>query len=108
MGLADENGNVLIPVMHLNSNDNIDLLCKSITNKLNNAIKNYCNTWYSTHNISSERLGQIIFYHEVMWDLLEIFESKGLFSMPPILKGEEVGKQHFGDICFIVIDDSKD
>jgi hypothetical protein len=43
-----------------------------------------------------------------MWDLLEILEFKGLISMPPILKGEEVGKQHFGDICFIVIDDSNE
>ena len=107
-GLADENGNILIPVMHRNSNDDVDILCKSITNKLSNAIKNYCKTWYSAYNLSSERLGQIVFYHEVMWDLLEILEFKGLIAMPPILKGEEVGKQHFGDICFIVIDDSNE
>ncbi|MBQ0142520.1 MAG: hypothetical protein KBT06_06965, partial [Prevotellaceae bacterium] len=107
-GLADENGYILIPVMHRNSNDDVDILCKSITNKLSNAIKNYCKTWYSAYNLSSERLGQIVFYHEVMWDLLEILEFKGLIAMPPILKGEEVGKQHFGDICFIVIDDSNE
>ena len=104
-GLTDENGNILIPVMRRNNNDNIDILCKSITNKLSNAIKDYCKTWYSAHHLSSERLGQIVFYHEVMWDLLDILESKDLISMPPILKGEEVGKQHFGDICFIVIED---
>ena len=107
-GLVDENGDILIPIMHQNSNDDIDILCKSITNKLSNAIKNYCKTWYSAYNLSSERVGQIVFYHEVMWDLLEILEFKGLISMPPILKGEEVGKQHFGDICFIVIDDSNE
>ncbi len=45
-----------------------------------------------------------MFYHEVMWDLLDILESKGIISMPAILKGEEVGKEHFGDICFIVLD----
>ncbi len=105
-GLTDENGNILIPVMHQNSNDDIDILCKSITNKLSNAIKNYSKTWYSTYNLSSEKIGQIVFYHEVMWDLLEILEAKNLISMPPILKGGKVGKQHFGDICFIVIDDS--
>ena len=107
-GLVDENGDILIPIMHRNSNDDIDILCKSITNKLSNAIKNYCKTWYSAYNLSSERVGQIVFYHEVMWDLLEILEFKGLISMPPILKGEEIGKQHFGDICFIVIDDSNE
>lgn len=106
-GLTDEHGNILIPVLHANNNDKIDLLCKSITNKLSDAVKKYCFAWHKAHNISSERVGQIIFYHEVMWDLLDILESKGLIVMPPILKGEEVGKHHFGDICFIVIDDSE-
>lgn len=41
-----------------------------------------------------------------MWDLLDILETEKMISMPLILKGEEVGKQHFGDICFIVMDDS--
>ena len=95
-GLTDEKGNILIPVMHKNNGDDIDRLCKSITDRLSNGVKQYC--------ISSSKLGQIIFYHEVMWDLLDILESKGIISMPAILKGEEVGKEHFGDICFIVLD----
>ena len=103
-GLTDENGNILIPVMHKNNDDNIDRLCKSITDRLSNGVKQYCISWAPAHNISSPKLGQIIFYHEVMWDLLDILESKGIISMPAILKGEEVGKEHFGDICFIVLD----
>lgn len=105
-GLTDDNGNILIPVIHAHNNDSIDILCKRITDRLSNAVKSYCSTWYRTHDIPSERLGQIIFYHEVMWDLLEILEARKMISMPPILKGEEVGKQHFGDICFIVIEES--
>lgn len=107
-GLLDENGNILIPVIHANNNDGIDVLCKTITDELSNAVKRYCSDWHTLYNIPSEKLGQIIFYHEVMWDLLEIFEAKGLLAMPPILNGEEVGKQHFGDICFIVIEDTED
>lgn len=105
-GLTDDKGNILIPVMHVNSNDRIDILCKSITGKLSDAVKKYCETWRCGYNIASDRLAQIIFYHEVMWDLLDILESQGLVTMPAILKGEETGKEHFGDICFIVIDDS--
>lgn len=105
-GLTDENGNILIPVIHANNNDSVDILCKSITDKLSDAVKQHCASWSPAYGITSERLGQVIFYHEVMWDLLDILESKKLISMPAILKGEEVGKQHFGDICFIVIDDS--
>ena len=103
-GLTDREGNILIPIMRVGNNDEIDILCNSITTKLSDAVKNFCNSWYRTINISSENVAQIIFYHEVMWDLLDILESKGMISMPPILKGEEVGKEHFGDICFIVLD----
>lgn len=103
-GLTDENGNILIPVMYRNNNDKIDLLCRAITTDLSHAVKNHCVSWGKAHNIASQQLGQVIFYHEVMWDLLDILESKDIISMPAILKGEEVGKEHFGDICFIVLD----
>ncbi len=106
-GLTDDNGNILIPIIHRNNNDTIDLLCKAITTNLSNAVKMHCVSWSKTHNIASLKLGQIIFYHEVMWDLLDILESKGIITMPAILKGEEVGKEHFGEICFIVIDSTE-
>lgn len=106
-GLTDDNGNILIPIIHRNNNDTIDLLCKAITTNLSNAVKMHCVSWSKTHNIASLKLGQIIFYHEVMWDLLDILESKGIIAMPAILKGEEVGKEHFGEICFIVIDSTE-
>ena len=107
-GLTDKDGNILIPVLHAGNNDEIDVLCQNITTKLSDAVKSYCQTWSAEHHIASEKLAQVIFYHEVMWDLLDLMESKGIISMPPILKGEEVGKEHFGDISFIVISEDQD
>lgn len=104
-GLIDEKGNILIPVLRIKSKDKIDSLCNKITTTLSDAVKKYCSLWYQKYNIPYEKLGQVIFYHEVMWDLLGILEAQNIISMPPILKGEEVGKEHFGDICFIVIDE---
>lgn len=106
-GLTDENGNILIPVLRVNSKDNIDLLSKNITTQISDAVKDHCKTWSKSHNLSSDSLGQIIFYHEVLWDLLDILESTGLISKPPILKGEEVGKEHFGDISFIFVEEKE-
>ena len=105
-GLTDDNSNILIPVIYRNNNDKIDLLCQDITTDLSHAVKKHCISWGKAHNIASQQLSQVIFYHEVMWDLLDILESKGIISTPAILKGEEVGKEHFGDICFIVLDSS--
>lgn len=103
-GLVDADGNITVPVMIRNNNDPIDLLCKSITTALSDAVKRHCIPWKTAHKIGSSEEAEVIFYHEVMWDLLDLCEEKGIISMPPILKGEEVGKQHFGDIAFIVID----
>lgn len=91
-------------MIYRNNNDKIDLLCRDITTDLSHAVKKHCISWGKAHNIASQQLSQVIFYHEVMWDLLDILESKGIISMPAILKGEEVGKEHFGDISFIVLD----
>lgn len=102
-GLTDEKGNIVIPVIHKGDNSTLDLISRSITDKLSQAVKKYCSGWNKAHEIAYEKLGQIIFYHEVMWDLLDILESKQMISMPAILRGEEVGKEHFGDICFIVL-----
>lgn len=41
-GLTDEKGNILIPILHKNNNDDIDNLCRSITNTLSDAVKKYC------------------------------------------------------------------
>lgn len=106
-GLTDDKGNIMVPVLHKGDNGSLDILCKSITDKLSGAVKKHCILWNNAHDITSEKLGQIIFYHEVMWDLLDVLESKQMVSMPPILLGEEVGKQHFGEICFIILDSGK-
>ncbi len=65
-GLTDQDGKILIPIMRVGNNDKIDVLCKSITNKLSEAVNAYCHSWSTEHNISTVQLGQIIFYHEVL------------------------------------------
>ncbi|MDE6022118.1 MAG: hypothetical protein K2G13_01320, partial [Muribaculaceae bacterium] len=65
-GLTDKEGNILIPIMRVGNNDEIDVLCNSITTKLSEAVKKYCHSWCQIFNIPSEKIGQIIFYHEVM------------------------------------------
>lgn len=107
-GIVDSDGNFLIPVIHRGNGNEIDVLCKSISSTLSDAVKQKCITWGTSHGIKLNRLAEVIFYHEVMWDLLDIFESKRLIVMPAILKGEEVSVEHKADNLFIVIDDSEE
>lgn len=106
-GLTDGEGNITIPVIHQNSGNDVDKLCNSISTEVSDAVKRHCAAMPQLSKVSSDKVREIIFYHEAMWDLLDILEAKQIVTMPAILKGEEVGKQHFGDITFIVIDDKE-
>lgn len=101
--LVDSEGQPTIPVIISGNQDEIDVLCDEITKHISNAIKNHGPNISSNYNITSIEEATVIFYHEVMWDLLSIMESKRLIEKPAILKGEEVGAEHFSDISFIVL-----
>lgn len=101
--LIDSEGQPTIPVIVSGNQDEIDVLCDKITTHISDATKNYAPRISSNYNIPSISEATVIFYHEVMWDLLSILEAKGLIEKPAILKGEEVGAEHFSDISFIVL-----
>lgn len=101
--LVNSNGHPSIPIIKKGNHDEIDVLCNDITTQISNAVKNYSHTIASTYDITTQEEASVIFYHEVMWDLLALMETKGLIKKPAILKGEEVGTEHFSDITFIVL-----
>lgn len=103
--LVDSKGNPTIPVLKSGNGDEIDTLCNEITSQLSDAVKKYAPTIASAYKISSHDEASVIFYHEVMWDLLSLLTSNHLIEKPAILKGEEVGTSHFADISFITISD---
>lgn len=105
--LVDSNGNPTIPVIRRGNQDEIDKLCSEITEQISQDVKAYAPIISSSYNIPSPEEAIVIFYHEVMWDLLTLMESKGIIEKPAILKGEEVGSERFSDITFIVIDDER-
>lgn len=101
--LVDADGRPTVPIINSGSQDEIDLLCNEITTGISNAVKSHSPLIASTYGIPTREEASVIFYHEVMWDLLALLESKGLIEKPAILKGEEVGPEHFSDITFIVL-----
>lgn len=100
--LVDSTGQINIPVIKIGNRDEIDILCENITSQISNAIKNYAPKIADAYNIQSPEEASVIFYHELMWDLLYLLESNGIIEKPAILKGEEVGAEYFSDISFIV------
>lgn len=103
--LVDSDGQPTIPIIKNGNKDEIDVLCDEIASSISSAVKSHSSMFASKYDIASQQEAQVIFYHEVMWDLLALLESNGLIDKPAILKGEEVGPKHFSDISFIVLTD---
>lgn len=103
-GLTDTDGRITIPIIRTNNGDPVDSICAAIATTINDAVKRHCTLWPDVHGITDQELAQVIFYHEVLWNLLDLCESEHLITVPDILRGREVGRQHFGDITFIVLD----
>ena len=103
--LVDSDGNPTIPVLITGNDDEIDTLCNEIATQLSDAVKTYSSNIASSYNISTPDEASVIFYHEVMWDLLSLLKKNRLIEKPAILNGEEVGPSHYSDISFIVLSD---
>lgn len=106
-GMVNKSGEIIIPVIHVNNKDRIDVLSNEISTELSNAVKRHCIPWAKSFNIGSQDEAEVIFYHDVMWDILDLCVDNGIIKMPAILEGKEVGKQHFADITFVVVDNSE-
>lgn len=100
--LVKADGSINIPVLHPGNVDTIDMLCDEITRALALAARNHVSAKYHDLSVSNDEM-LVMFYHEVMWDLLEKLEQTHLIEKPDILKGKEVGKEHIVDISFIVM-----
>lgn len=103
--LVDSEDQPTIPIIKSGNRDEIDVLCDEIASNISSVIKSHSALFASKYDIATQQEAQVIFYHEVMWDLLALLESNGLIEKPAILKGEEVGAEHFSDISFIVLTD---
>lgn len=69
-------------------------------------MKRHSGSFAKEFRIGSDDVAEVIFYHEVMWDILSLLEDSGLIEKPAILTGAEVDKEHFSDITFIIIDNA--
>lgn len=99
--ICDASGNLTVPILRSSDVSSINQLADSITTQLSNAIKEKVGVLQKDFGLSNVNEAAVIFYHEAMWDLLSKLEQNSVIVMPAILKGEEVGKNHFNEIMFI-------
>ena len=102
-GICDAEGQITVPVIYKGSGDEMDRLCCQIADKLSAAVKAKAEEFMKRYDIGSRNEAEVILYHEILFDMKVLLEERGLIKMPAILKGEEVGQSHFGDVVFIML-----
>ena len=102
-GLTDESGNITIPIIDESSNDDLVQIRDVIIQKLAKGIKQYAASFSSEYQLGNEKMAQVILYHEVMWDMLDILIEKKTLAKPKILMGDSnVKSSDFKHIVYIL------
>ncbi len=103
-GLTDQEGRILVPVITEGSGDTIDTLCRDICVRIADAVKAHSAGFMERYGVADKQEAEVIFYHEVLWYLLDACEDSGLIAKPDILKADnEAPKTDFARITFIVL-----
>lgn len=102
-GLADTDGNITIPVIDETHSTALQDLSTSICKKIKANLEHskYVDDLMSIPGITDKRMAIIIFYHELMYDMLECMVKEKLISLPRIWTSDSPAQFLFKDVVYI-------
>ena len=89
VGLADESGQLLIPVLDSRKDTALFEIAGRIAERISSSLDSAVSECVCLSRLDNVKKAKVILYHELMWDLLAQFESDGLVTPPDILKYSE-------------------
>lgn len=102
-GVTDNKGNLLIPVIKNEEND-FHRLMNSLKMTISMGLKNNVGTLLADYGIKDEKLGIVILYHEVMWDIIDLLIKEQGLAIPEIVKDGNADKTQLKNVSFFVED----
>jgi hypothetical protein len=106
-GFFDENSNLIIPVIDERESSNLRLISNKITDKLLSAFVKTVDidTIKTRYKFRDNSETVLIFYHEMMWDIIDLLLDKSIIQLPLIFKSPANAKMtDVADLCFIVVE----
>ena len=103
--IVDEQGKVLVPIIIENGQNELFRLSLAIAVKISDyIIANAPLTEIKNeYNLIDEEQTVIILYHEILWDLLDNIEAKGIIDKPLIFKNpEKATTKDISDLIFFI------
>lgn len=100
-GYTDTLGNLTLPVIHIGQDNRMNRAADGILTPLVDAVKSRMFRFAKAYGIANEEQAAIIFYHELMWDVLDLLTERGIITCPAILTGQSSDPRHLRDVTFV-------
>lgn len=107
-GFFDKNSHLTIPVINEKENTGLYLFSKNITDRLFPAFmaKTKVEQFKTLYNFRDNSETAVVFYHEVMFDLMDLLIKKQIIQLPTAFQNpDKATAKDAADLCFIVISD---
>jgi len=104
-GFFDENKSLTIPVIDESGNNTLFVLSNKITDKLLSGFVKSTDfdAVKSKFNLADDSQTVIVFYHEVMWDILNLLLEKQIIQKPIAFESpEKANLLDIADLCFVI------
>ena len=105
IGVIRPDGSINIPIIEDSDANRIHAFAETISNKLAEALQTKVDIEAITHKygFSDMHEAMVIFYHEVMWDILSELVGRGVVHQPAVFVSPQTAKlSDVRDLCFLL------
>ena len=105
IGVIRPDGSINIPIIEDSDANRIHAFAETISNKLTEALQTKVDIEVITHKygFADTHEAMVIFYHEVMWDILSELVERGVVHQPAVFASPQTAKlSDVRDLCFLL------
>ena len=105
IGVIRPDGSINIPIIEDSDANRIHAFAETISNKLTEALQTKVDIEAITHKygFADTHEAMVIFYHEVMWDILSELVERGVVHQPAVFASPQTAKlSDVRDLCFLL------
>lgn len=103
LGVVDQSGKITIPIIIETEINEFNTICDIIIEKLASAVEDNLEQFMKIADIQNKELSTVIFYHELIWDLMELLQKNRLITMPRILLSSQAPQKEIRNLMFFTV-----
>lgn len=102
-GVVDQSGKITIPIIDETETTEFNTICDIIIEKLASTVEGNLERFMKIANIQNREVSTVIFYHELIWDLMELLQKNRLITMPRILLSSKAPQKEIKNLMFFTV-----